>query len=208
MTDNRSLPPFALAMMALPVGLGALLCWVRPEGAGLWTVAMIALPAAWLAIRAASRTPAKIEAAADLMRPGAPVDFGRAMAVASLVVAVPLAARLAEALGLAPTPLAHALATRWVNVLVGAYLVAMGNRLPKILTPLAEAGADPAAMEATRRRTGWVIVLAGLVYIVLWLALPERWAQLAGPAVLVIGIVGPSVAMRARGRRTRLPWRR
>jgi hypothetical protein len=73
---------------------------------------------------------------------------------------------------------------------------------------LAEAGADPAAMEATRRRTGWVIVLAGLVYIVLWLALPERWAQLAGPAVLVIGIVGPSVAMRARGRRTRLPWRR
>ncbi|HEY5412078.1 MAG TPA: hypothetical protein VIJ94_15255, partial [Caulobacteraceae bacterium] len=195
MTPTRTLSRFALAMMALPVVLGALLCFVRPAAAWLWIFAMLILPASWLGIREAVKAVGKTTAGGMMIPVEDPVDARKAisfaMAFASLVIAIPLAARLADALGLIDPSLADAIATRWTNVVAGGYFVLRGNRLPKILTPLSDLRCAPATMLTLQRGAGWIFILAGLAYAVLWLALPVRLAEPIGAAVIVAGILAP-----------------
>ncbi len=204
MTTNRTLSNLALAMMALPVVLGAGLCALRPERAWLWVVAMLFLPASWLAIRATSRALGKTPVGGMMIPVEDPADARRsisfAIAFASLVVAIALGARLAEALGLIDRSLADVVATRWTNVFAGGYFVLRGNALPKVLMPLPDLGPGAEAMQALQRRTGWIFVLAGLAYIVLWLVLPLHLAEPIGVAVIVAGILAPAAVLRSRAK--------
>jgi hypothetical protein len=111
-----------------------------------------------------------------------------------------LAANLADALRLIDEAVAHGIATRWTNVLAGAYFVFHGNRLPKILTPLSDFH-DPATMQTVRLRTGRLYVLTGSAYALLWLFLPVHLAQPFGLAIIVGGILVPSIILRSCARR-------
>jgi hypothetical protein len=191
----------ALLTMAVPAIPGAVLCWLRPAEAWLWALAVFFLPASWFGLRAAFRALRKTTAGAIVMG-GEDAGDARdtvslAVAVSSLVVALPLAARLADTLGWIEPSAAHAMATRWTNVVSGGYLVFRGNHLPKVLTPLSELRCDPAVLDMLKRRTGWLIVLAGFAYSVLWLALPTRLALPVGAAVIVAGVVAPSLILRS-----------
>jgi len=204
MTKQPALSSLALTAMALPVIAGAWLCFVRPERAGLWVLAMLFVPAVRLGIRTASRALGTTRIGAAIL-PARTVDAQKmlsgAIVVASLVVALPLAANLADALGLIDASGAHAIATRWTNVLAGGYFVFHGNRLPKILTPLSGARHDLATMQTVQFRTGRLYVLAGSAYAVVWLVLPAHLAQPYGLAIMVTGILVPSAILRSYARR-------
>jgi hypothetical protein len=198
-TTTRPLSNLALAMMALPVILGAWLCYVRPERAWVWVFGMFFLPVLWLAIKATGQAFGKTTVAAMTMCgeniPESRKTLSGAMIFASLLIAVALGARLADALGLMEGTWAQAIINRATNVFVGGYLVFHGNRLPKILTPVWSARCDSATMQTLRRRTGWAYVLAGLAFTLLWLALPVHLARPIGMAVIVAGVLVPSVIM-------------
>jgi hypothetical protein len=198
---SRSLSNLALAMMALPALLGACLCLVRPQRTWLWLIAMLVMPAAWFGVREAFKALRRAATAGSTLEAQDRVAVAVAVIVASMVVAMPLGARLAEALGLIGPPLAQAISTRWANVLVGGYLVFKGNRLPKILTPLADAPFEAASFDALRRRTGWIVVLAGFAYTVLWLAAPAAVAEPVGLALIAAGILVPVAIIRTGARR-------
>ena len=178
MSTNRALSRLAVAMTALPVILGAALCYVRPDRAWVCAMCMLVLPAAWaLKTRLGS---------ADA---GTRISY--AMIVSSLVISVPLGTSLAAALGLIDGPTVHALGDRLTNVLAGLCIVLLGNQLPKMLTPVSGARCDAATLQSVRRRMGWAQVLAGLTFAVLWLVLPISLARPIGIAVIVAGILVP-----------------
>jgi hypothetical protein len=202
MALNRTLSRLAIAMMALPVILGVSLCYVRPGSIRLWVVAMCCVPAA-SCIKAIGQAFGKTAVGAMTTWDDYTAD-GRTVAsdsiiVASLVVALPLAATLANALGLIDESLARMIATRWTNALAGGYFVFHGNRLPKILS--SDLQYDPTTIQTVRLHTGRVVVLAGLAFTVLWLILPVRLAERIGIAVVVAGVLVPSLRMRVRVKR-------
>ena len=206
MTSNPTLSKLALAMMALPALLGALLCLVRPQGAWLWIIAMLAAPAAWLVVKTASKIFGNITLGGMLRGPDHQADTRKALSSAMIftcwIIALPMGAKLAEAFGLIDHSLANAVATRWTNILFGGYLVLKGNHLPKILTPWSDLRCDPSTMQTLQRRTSLIFVLAGLAYVFLWLVLPTPLAEPIGLAVIAAGILAPSVVIRsyAKGR--------
>jgi hypothetical protein len=183
MSTNRALSNLALAMMALPVTLGAALCYVRPDRAWACAIAMLVLPAAWV-------IKTRFKNAEGRRR------LSYAMIVSSLVIAVPLGTSLAAALGLIDGPTVPAIGDRLINVLAGLCIVFLGNQLPKMQTPLSDAACDAATVQRARRRTGWAHVLAGLAFAVLWLVLPVQLARPIGIAVIVAGILVPWAVLR------------
>ncbi len=193
MTTNRSLSKLALAMMAPPVILGAALCFLRPQQAWAWAIAMIVLPAAGLVRAKMMRN----EATADRQK-----AISGAVIFVSVLVSVTLAAPLAAALGLIDNGLAHAIGTRVASVFAGVFLVLRGNRLPKVLTPLSDTRCDPATLQTLQRRTGWAYVLAGFTLSVLWLVLPTHLAAPIGVAVLVVGILAPTAVLRSYAKKS------
>jgi hypothetical protein len=197
--------------MLLPILFGALLCYFRPHGAWLWIVSMFLLPAAWLSITTTSRAFGAIQVGVLPLSPENPIaarQISFAIAYASLVVTLALSARLAEVLGLIDEPFYETITTRGTNLLAGIYFIIRGNRLPKVLMPMSDPRYDPAAMPILQRRTGWIFVLSGLAYSVIWLVLPTIYAAPAAVVVMVGGVLVPAVALRAFGRRRRLPWRK
>ena len=197
MTITRPLSNLALATMALPVVVGTALCYVSPEKAGTWAIGMFFLPVLWLTIKAAGKTFGLPVACAAMMEGEKAGDARKAlsgsMIFASLLIAMTLSARLAEAFGLIDASSAHPTTDRIVNVFVGGYLVFHGNRLPKILTPSVRC--DPALMQTLRRRTGWAYVVGGFTLAVIWLALPAHLARPLGMAAIVGGVLLPSLIM-------------
>jgi hypothetical protein len=81
-------------------------------------------------------------------------------------------------------------------------LIAGGNTLPKLVTPVGEDA--PAHGEAQRadRRAGAALVLAGIVEIVAWLALPDQVALVSSAVAAIVGC-GAAAALLARGGRLR-----
>lgn len=73
---------------------------------------------------------------------------------------------------------------RALGMLIGVVVVVIGNLLPK-MRPLSTRGADPARATAAERLAGWLLVLAGLAYIGLFLFLPLERAR---PIAAVTGV--------------------
>jgi hypothetical protein len=66
----------------------------------------------------------------------------------------------------------------------GLWMVWYGNRMPKTLVPIANAGARRA-----RRVASWSLVLSGLVYAGLWAFAPIPVAAWGGSGAVVAGLV-------------------
>ncbi len=106
-------------------------------------------------------------------------DLRMGIVFAALMLAAPLAARLAGALGWGvPADFSQ----RALMVLLGAFLALTGNSIPKRLVPLGvRCGA--ARVQAFQRLAGWTWVLTGVALALAWMALP---ASLADPVTFVV----------------------
>jgi hypothetical protein len=104
-----------------------------------------------------------------------------ALLVGGLVIAV-----LVFALAKEFSVIDGAIAKRVVGMLFGAILIVAGNFLPKIVQPLNAQPRDMAKTKAVERFAGQTFVVAGIVYIAVWvLARPEH-AMLISSAIGLI----------------------
>lgn len=81
-------------------------------------------------------------------------------------------------------------------------LIAGGNALPKLVTPVGEDAHAHGRAQRADRRAGAALVIAGIVEIGAWLLLPDQVA-LVGSAVAAIAGCGLAAALLARGGRLR-----
>ncbi len=120
-----------------------------------------------------------------------------ALLIGGLVAAV-LAFALAKEFGV----IDGSLAKRVVGMLFGAILIVAGNFLPKIVQPFNAPSRNMAKTKAVERFAGRTFVLAGIIYIAVWvLARPEH-AMLISSAIgliafAVVGMVCVRIAFNA-----------
>jgi len=81
-----------------------------------------------------------------------------------------------------------AAARRAIGLLIGVTALVIGNFLPK-LRPLHSPCANPAKGMAAERSAGWILVLAGTAYIVLFLFEPLDQAGRLSSAIGIIALV-------------------
>jgi hypothetical protein len=93
---------------------------------------------------------------------------------AGLIIVVAVGAKVAAAQGLVGSDWPG----RAMMAVIGAFLMATGNAIPKTLRPLSACPCDPATLQQRQRRAGWTFALAGAVLTIGWLALPEALANL------------------------------
>lgn len=92
---------------------------------------------------------------------------------------------LAMALGKESGLIGHEVAKRGIGVILGLLLIGVGNLLPKFHL-FDSPRRDPAQTLASERLAGWVFVVAGAAYAIIWAFVPM-------PSVIVISsIVGLS----------------
>jgi ethanolamine transporter EutH len=175
--------------------------YTKPEAGLAWTaplamfaVMLAALRLSRLALRR-STGDATARRSADWITTG--VVFG------ALMMGIPLALTLARAYGVVNDP---DLGRRSTGVLVGAFLVMLGNVMPKTLPPLSSMQCDGARVQAFQRLAGWTWVLSGLGSAMAWIALSIDSAEIATTVLVVAAMVVTIVQMlRLRLRRPRNP---
>ncbi len=184
MTWNRIVSAAGLILPVLGIAL-ALGNWsARPDKAFAWAIVTVFLAGtivvrlvAERAVRGSSGDPATLRTIAAIPR---------AVAVGAVMVVIPLAVSLAHAYGLVSDRDSGFHATM---IIMGLYLAAIGNALPRSLPPTSSMPGNAAQIQAFQRFAGWTIVLAGLGFAAAWLALPKDSAVPVSVAVVVGGVV-------------------
>lgn len=109
-------------------------------------------------------------------------EIRQALIAAALIVGAALAHRF----GLIENSDA---AVRLMMVLVGFFLVTVGNAMPKTLKPLRDGRCDPAELQNFQRFSGWTWVMTGLSFAMVWLVLPADLARTVGTMVVLAGML-------------------
>jgi hypothetical protein len=135
----------------------AALAWTAPLAMG--AVMFAALPLSRLALRRSTGDATGL-LSLDWITTG--VVFG------ALMMGITLALTLARSYGVVDDP---DLGRRSTGVLSGAFLIMLGNVMPKTLPPLSSMRCDGARLQAFQRLAGWTWVLCGLGSAIAWLAL-------------------------------------
>jgi hypothetical protein len=158
-----------VALVALLVVGLAVADWIlMPEKAVLWIVAIGTMAAAWIVVAFIGRARPFAEHSASER-----AFIVTSVIVAGLMLAADLGKDLAKFLGFdGGTAL-----ERWMGVAIGAFLVVLGNVLPKVLSPLTAKRCAPAQVQSIQRLAGWTFVIAGLACIAVWLLLPIEQAR-------------------------------
>ena len=172
-TESRPISYYVAPFMLLLVfGLIAANAYTQPQKALAWLLcaALIGVMTwVWLrARRTGSRSGNVVE--------GTVVYSG-------LMVAIPLAGKLATVLG---TGNWSDLTMRASMAVTGLYLAASGNSLPKLLPRWSNAPEAYAEAQAKRRFAGWAWTLAGLALAIAWLVLPRNGAYVVTFVVLPV----------------------
>jgi hypothetical protein len=187
MIDRRYALPMAAIGLVLVEGLAVSLALVAPDKLRTALVAGLALPALW--------------GAAEMFR-GDKTHPRFAIAIAAVLLAVPLGAHLARALGwMAPGD--TDLTSRLFGIAGGLILAAYGNVIPRQLDRYDPAKSDPARWQRLQRRAAWAFVLAGLACAAIWALLPVRaaatWSSV--PVGISVILVLPMIIACVRGRK-------
>ena len=199
MVPNSIMSRAASALTAVGIVLVVANWYAKPEAALAWTaplavfaVMIAALRVSRLALRRSTEdaTPRR---SLDWITTG--VVFG------ALMMGIPLALTLARSYGVVDDP---DLGRRSTGVLSGAFLVMLGNVMPKTLPPLSSMRCDGARLQAFQRLAGWTWVLCGLGSAIAWLALSIDSAEIA-TTVLVVAAMVVTIAQILRLRRPRNP---
>jgi hypothetical protein len=106
------------------------------------------------------------------------------LGAASLILAVSAASRYAQSADLIDRDTAR----RAAQVVIGLYLAASGNRMPKSLGKWSSLGAARWS-QSVLRVGGWALTLAGLAYATAWAALPLAVARVLGMASVGTGMI-------------------
>ena len=199
MVPNSIMSRAASALTAVGIVLVVANWYAKPEAALAWaaSLAMFAVMFAaqrlsWRALRRSTGHAAAVHSL-DWITTG--VVFG------ALIMGIPLALTLARSYGVVDDP---DLGRRSTGVLSGAFLVMLGNVMPKTLPPLSSMRCDGARLQAFQRLAGWTWVLCGLGSAIAWLALSIDSAEIA-TTVLVVAAMVVTIAQILRLRRPRNP---
>ena len=212
------------AASALPVvGIAlALANWnAKPAAAGAWTAA-IAMFLVMVAVRQgfqfAFRRSSKVtqymkhrlgDTDSDFRQDADVVKAGLARTLATvnngvvfgaLMMIIPLAMTLAHAYGLVDDPTGGRRASM---IICGAYLVVMGNAMPRALAPVTSKPRLDALIQAFHRRAGWTWVLCGLAFLTASLALPIKTAGPVSMALVGAATIATIVQLLLLARQTR-----
>ena len=187
MIDRKFALPMAVMGLVLVEALAIALIIVAPDKLRPALVAGLALPALW--------------GCAELFR-GDKTHPRFAISVAAVLLAVPLAAHLARALGWIAADNGD-FTSRLFGVAGGLILAAYGNVIPRQLERYDPAKCDPGRWQRLQRRAAWSFVLAGLACAAIWAMLPIRAAALwsIAPVGAAMILVFPMVVLCVRGRK-------
>ena len=185
----------ASALTAVGIVLVLANWYAKPEATLAWTAPLVmfmvmvaALRLSRLALRRSTGDAAALRSF-DWIATG--VVFG------ALMMGIPLALTLARSYGLIES---SDVGRRSTGVLTGAFLVMLGNVMPKNLPPLSSMRCDGARQQAFHRLAGWTWVLCGLASAIGWLALPIDSAETA-TTVLVVTAMAVTIVQLLRLRR-------
>ena len=155
----------ALPLIAIVLALAN---WnARPDRAWAWS-AVIVISVVMVIVRHLSQLALRRSSGdAALARSFASVTG--AVAFGALMMVIPLAVTLAHAYGVVNDPDSG---QRTTMIIIGAYLAATGNALPRMLPPVSSMQDNAARVQAFQRLAGWTWVLCGLGFATAWLALP------------------------------------
>jgi hypothetical protein len=159
----------ALALTGIVLALAN---WnARPDAAWAWVAAIVMFVVmvivrhrSQLAFRRSSRDVASVRSFSSV---NSAVVFG------ALMMVIPLAVTLASTYGLVDDPDSG---QRTTMIILGAYLAATGNAMPRMLPPVSSMQGDGARVQAFQRLAGWTWMLCGLGTATAWLALPTATA--------------------------------
>lgn len=128
----------------------------------------------------------------DSIRPNrsATAEIVRGLVFAGLMLAASGGAKVLTSMGVLAD---STWPQRLTMVLLGVFIMAMGNDFPKTMRPLASLTCDPARLQRFQRLVGWTWVATGAVVAVTWLVSPTTLAQpitiwTIGAGVAVIGM--------------------
>jgi hypothetical protein len=188
---------FRAASALTAVGMVLVLAnwYTKPEAALAWTAALAMLVVMVAALRVSRRAVRHLTAKTTAV-PGLD-GIPTAVVFAALMMGIPLALTLARSYGLADGSDA---ARRSAGVLIGAFLVMLGNVMPKNLPPLSSTRCDGARQQSFLRLAGWTWVLCGLASAIGGLALSIDSAEIA-TAVLVVTAMAVTIVQLLRRRR-------
>jgi hypothetical protein len=118
----------------------------------------------------------------------------------ALMMIIPLAMTLAHAYGLVDDPTGGRRASM---IICGAYLVLMGNAMPRALPPVTSKPRLDALVQAFHRSAGWTWVLCGLAFVTASLALPIKTAGPVSMALVGAAMIATVVQLLRLARQTR-----
>jgi hypothetical protein len=156
--------------------------YARPEAALAWTAPLAMFAVMFVALRLSRR--ALRRSTGDGLR--SPDGIPTAVVFAALMMGIPLALTLARPYGVVDD---IDLGRRSTGALIGAFLVMLGNVMPKNLPPLSSMRCDGARQQAFQRLAGWTWVLCGLGSAIAWLALSIDSAGIATTVLVVAAMV-------------------
>ena len=193
MVPNSMMFKAASALTAVGIVLAVANWYARPEAALAWTAALAMFAVMFAALRLSPRALRRSTGDPPALRVPTAVVF------AAVMMGFPLALTLARSYGVVDD---IDLGRRSTGVLIGAFLVMLGNVMPKNLPPLSSMRCDGARQQAFQRLVGWTWVLCGLASAIGWLALSIDSAEIA-TTVLVVTAMAVTIVQLLRLRRPR-----
>jgi hypothetical protein len=177
---------FRAASVLTAVGIVLVLAnwYAKPELALAWTAPLAMFAVMVAALRVSRLALCRSTGEAPALRSLDWITTG--VAFGALMMGIPLALTLARSYGVVDDT---DLGRRSTGVLIGAFLVMLGNVMPKNLPPLSSMQSDGARQQAFHRLAGWTWVLCGLASAIGWLALPIDSAEIATTVVVVAAMV-------------------
>jgi hypothetical protein len=175
MTYWRNSLAMAVIAVASAEALAIWLAFLVPDQRAIWLIAGLTMPLLW--------------SGAELIRRDKD-SIRRSIAVAAMLIALPLAVSAARAQGLIAAE-DVALSMRLLGVASGLIMAAYGNVIPKQLIRFDPLSPDAGRKQALQRFCGWLFVSAGLAYAAIWVLAPVSQAALwsmvppAGALILV-----------------------
>lgn len=163
--SGNGLLALAALLSAAIVFASAYLCYASPGQAWPYALAISVICIAWIARQRVRGDRRKMT---------------QAIVVASLLLAMPLLARLGWSAGFGP-----AFEARGNGFMMGALVVVFANVIPK--------QASSARGLALRRSAGWALVLGGAGYALAWLLLPLAYANQAALLMLLAALIYTAV---------------
>jgi hypothetical protein len=186
--SNSMMFKAASTLIAVGVVLALANWYAKPEVALAWIAPLAMFAVMVVALRRSRR--AVRHSTADATAARSADWITTAVVFAALMMGIPLALTLARSYGLID---GTDLARRSTGVLVGAFLVMLGNVMPKNLPPLSSMRGDAARQQSFQRLAGWTWVFCGFGSVVAWLALSIDSAEIATTVLTVSAMIATIV---------------